>query len=232
MILSLRDPELAARDKRLLARYGIAVLPSPVAVAEPVSFDLSMGTSGDGFIITSQQAAAYLPPHHKDRPVYVVGARSAAAVKARGYNSVIIGTGDGADLAKLMQSRSLEASLCWLRGHSISFDMKEALKDNTNISEVICYQMKQADTLLPEVIGALGNGAVKAVMALSSHQLSHFEQLLHQHDLWQAHKQIDLLALSPAIADLAGSSAWQSIYTARRKRAVSVRALAVCKYRV
>lgn len=232
MILSLRDPELAARDQKLLARYGLTVLPSPVAKAEPVLFDKSICQSADGFVITSQHAAPYLPSEGKDRPVYAVGARSAAAAKARGYHHVIIGAGDGADLATMMQNRSLEPSLCWLRGHSISFDMKTALDDKTKCAEVICYQMTQADTLLPEVVEALGKGAVKAVMALSSQQLSHFEQLLHQHDLWQALKQIDLLALSPAIAEGAGASAWQFIYEARRKRAVSVRALAVCKYRV
>lgn len=232
MILSLRDPELAAREKRLLARYGITVLPSPVARAKAVSFDPSVCASADGFIITSQQAAAYLPADRQDRPVYVVGARSAAAVRAQGYHHIISGTGDGAGLAKLMQEQPFKGRLCWLRGQAISFDMTTALADSIPIVEVICYQMKQADRLLPEVIEALRQGAVKAVMALSSDQLSYFEELLHHHDLWQAHKQIDILAISPAIAALAQKSAWQSIYQARRKRAVSVRALAVCKYRV
>ena len=229
MILSLRDTELAARDKALLACYDLECLPCPVAVAERVAFDKSALEQADGFIITSLHAAVYLPSQHKDRPVYVVGRRSAAAVRAQGYHNIIIGNGDGHALAEMMQPQINKRNLCWLRGQSISFDMKKALKAFASITETICYKMTRVSHLEDRVIKALRLGRVKAVMALSSGQLSYFEELLQQSDLWQAQKQIELLAISPMVAEKAKQSGWQAIYQARRKRAVSVRALALCR---
>ena len=229
MILSLRDPELAARDKALLACYGLDCMACPVAAAEAAAFDQSPLEQAEGFIITSLQAASYLPLDNKDRPVYVTGRRSAAAVKAQGYHNIIIGNGDGHALAEMMRPQIHKRILCWLRGQSVSFDMKNALGDITQIDEAICYKMTRVERLDHKVIKAITEGNVKAVMALSAGQLSYFEALLQQSDLWHSRKQIELLAISPAVADKARQSGWQSVYQARRKRAVSVRALAVCR---
>ena len=229
MILSLRDPELAARDKALLACYGLDCMPCPVAMAEAVAFDQSPLEQAEGFMITSLQAASYLPSQNKDRPVYVTGRRSAAAVKAQGYHNIIIGHGDGHALAEMMRPKVNKRILCWLRGQSISFDMKDALDDIAHIDEAICYKMKRVEHLDNQVIKAVTKGHIKAVMALSAGQLSYFEALLQQSDLWHSRKQIELLAISPAVADKAKQSGWRLVYQARRKRAVSVRALAVCR---
>lgn len=229
MILSLRDPALAARDRALLARYGLDCMACPVAAAEAVVFDQRALKQAEGFIITSLQAASYLPLDNKDRPVYVTGRRSAAAVKAQGYHNVIIGNGDGQALSQMMRPQIHKRILCWLRGQSVSFDMKVALGDISQIDEVICYKMTRVERLDNKVIEVIAQGKVKAVMALSAGQLSYFEALLQQSDLWHSRKQIELLAISPAVADKAKQSGWQSVYQARRKRAVSVRALAVCR---
>lgn len=229
MILSLRDPELAARDKALLACYGLDCMPCPVAVAGAVAFDQSPSEQAEGFIITSLHAASYLPSQNKDKPVFVTGRRSAAAVKAQGYHNIIIGNDDGHALAKMMRPQIKSRVLCWLRGQSISFDIKDALGDIAQIDEVICYKMTRIERLDNKVIEAIEKGNVKAVMALSAGQLSYFEAMLQQSDLWHSRKQIELLAISSAVADKAKQSGWQSVYQARRKRAVSVRALAVCR---
>ena len=232
MILSLREPELAKRDEALCARYGLVCVAAPVAAPKAVLSDSAVADKAQAFIITSQQAAAYLPSQGTDRVVYAVGPRSASAARARGYKTVISGPGNGADLAKMMRGRSLEASLCWLRGEVIAYDIKAALADIVTIDEMICYQMVRADHLPAKVVDLLAMGQIKAVMALSSSQLVYFDELLHDHDLWQARNQIDILALSPTIARQARESGWPYVYQARRMRAVSVRALAVCSYRM
>ena len=231
MILSLRSPELAAKDSLRLASYGLESIAAPVAMPKPVPFDGQICDIADGFIITSQQAAAYLPPDSTDKVVYAVGSSSAIAARAQGYHHVISGGGDGDALAHLMSTLPLDGQLCWLRGQHVSFDIANALGDKADIAQVICYEMVREDSLSPLVIELLSAGKIEAVIALSVGQLRHFEELLRHLNLWQTRTQIELLALSSAIAEAAKESGWQFIYQSRRKRAVSLCALAVCRYR-
>ena len=244
MYLTLRDDKLALKECERLAKRNIPALACPLFQLVKQDINLSAYDKIDAFILTSQKAVHALPAHLTDVPVYVVGRASAAIMRQKGFHNIIAGPDDGKALAQIIKDdfatktvsgknvSGKKASLIWLRGKDISFDMAAALQNAMiQLSSEICYQMKAIDHLPPLVVNALTTGKVTGVMALSKGQLEQFEELLTRQKLWQIHKQLVLFALSDAIADEAHLSQWHKIMTARRKRAVSVRAQVVCYHR-
>lgn len=239
MYLSLRDDKLALKECERLAKHNIPALACPLFQLVKQDIDLSAYDKIDAFILTSQKAAHALPAHLTDVPVYVVGRASAAIIRQKGFHNIIAGPDDGKALAQIIKddfaNKTLSgktASLLWLRGKDISFDMAAALQNSMiQLSSVICYQMQAISHLPPLVTDALASGKITGVMALSKGQLAQFEELLSRQKLWQIHKQLVLFAISDAIADEAHLSQWHKIMTARRKRAVSVRAQVACYHR-
>jgi len=235
MILSLRDSELADIDCNRLLKRGIEAFACPVHEATRKNFDSESLDKVDGFILTSQQAAYALPDERKNRPVYCVGRASALSARARGYHNIHIGTSDGRALADLIIKKQEIKShhLCWLRAAKISFDIKTALETEAmQISQQIVYEMVAQNTLPTNVRQLIGDGQVKAVMALSKAQLGQAQKLFQQHDLWQDIKLCDLFVVSQAVADMAADAGWQSIIVARRKRAISVQAAVICHRKI
>lgn len=236
MILSLRDKALALQDCARLTARGVTAMACPVHVAQAHPYDETQLAKADGFILTSQQAAQALPLTDTSRPVFTVGRASAASAKARGYDRVFFGPSDGAALAKMMHEmmtsdeRFQAKKLCWLRAPKISFDIRSALIEKGHqIEQQTVYQMVPASQVPDEVISAFDKGAVSGIMGLSKSQLSQAQILFDHHHL--AARSCDLFAVSEAVAEFARQNGWSSVFTSRRKRAISVQACVIARDR-
>ena len=227
MYLSLRDIESVEEDRRLLARYGISLLPCPM---QDVSYrphaELRLGGAG-GILLTSPKAALALPPSDAiARPVFCVGWRTAALAREKGYRDVWAGPDNAAALAEAMTQRPVPNHILWLRGDRVSFDFAAALVGICQIEAQIAYELKAREQLPEAVMAAHAAGQIKGVMGLSQAQVEIFDRLLDAAHLAKWREDKPLFVISHRVAEAAHN--WTNIVISRRKRPVSVRAAIAC----
>ena len=227
MYLSLRDIESAEEDRRLLARYGISLLPCPMQdVTYRPHAELRLKDAG-GILLTSPKAALALPPSDAHaRPVFCVGRRTAALAREKGYRDVWAGPDNAAALAEAMRQRPVPNHILWLRGDRVSFDFASALAGVCQIEAQTAYELKTRAHLPEAILAAFAAGRIKGVMGLSQAQVEIFDRLLDAAPLAKWREDIPLFVISHRVAEAAHN--WTNIVISRRKRPVSVRAAIAC----
>lgn len=227
MFLSLRDKEFAEEDRRILARYGVSLLPCPMQEVRYRPLTAHGLRDAGGILLTSPKAALALPlVDESARPVFCVGRRTAALARSKGYQEVWAGPDNAAALAEAMKQKSLPRRILWLRGNSVSFDFASALAGTCHIDTQIGYDLEAKDHLPEDVLAAFAAGHIKGVMGLSQGQIEIFDRLIEAAHLTKWRTDIPLFVISHRVAEAAHK--WANIVISRRKRPVSVRAAIAC----
>ncbi|MBS0247155.1 MAG: uroporphyrinogen-III synthase [Proteobacteria bacterium] len=171
-IVLTRPHKDSERTAALLRAHGHDVLIAPLLRIEtlPVKLDQCYGA----VIVTSANAAAALADHPACAtltalPVFAVGQRSGAAVRAAGFSDIHVAGGDIDDLTRLIaeQRPDEKAPLLYLAGEDRSGDLVGDLAVHGIAVELAVIYRAVPQPFPAELTAALTSGAVDAVMHFS-----------------------------------------------------------------
>jgi uroporphyrinogen-III synthase len=164
-LLVTRPESDGERTATALRQRGHVVVTAPLLRIEPI-LDAPLDEQRWGAIlITSANAAAAIALHKRknallDIPVFAVGDRSAAAMRASGFAKVVSAGGAVADLMRVAVGRlKPEAPLLYLAGEDRAGDLAGALRGKGFIVQtVVLYRAVTAAILPQETAEALAKG--------------------------------------------------------------------------
>jgi uroporphyrinogen-III synthase len=173
LLLTRPEPD-AERTALALRARGHAVLAAPLLQIEPIQVALDDPPCA-ALLMTSASAARTMAAHPDlprllSRPVFVVGAHTAATARNAGFADVISADGDARDLARLVAGRfaGSGAKLLYLRGRQIAGDLAGALaRDGLDVDSVAIYQANAVQQFPAQAEAALRAGAIDGVLHYS-----------------------------------------------------------------
>jgi uroporphyrinogen-III synthase len=221
MIITTRPLDDALTDARELAESGVTCLAAPMMSIRPVSIDLDhlfKTEPADAVAVTSRHAVGPVAQTAwASKPVFCVGKGTAQLARDAGIETVVEGPGDGDGLAGLIAA-SPHKTVFWPSAVDVGFDLAKPLsKAGITVSRHAVYQAEETEDLPGDVMTALRQGKIIAVMVHSGRAGAHFAGLLHRHDLKRAMSGITIIAVSSRVAGLCGDG-WHKIIIADAPR--------------
>ncbi|MEL6208521.1 MAG: uroporphyrinogen-III synthase, partial [Pseudomonadota bacterium] len=168
-------------------------VPVPSPEAEALVF-----TSANAVAAAASQDWA-LPP----LPVYAVGARTAAAARAAGHDTVIDGGGEAASLLDVLTAAP-ERTFCHLRGHHVARDLAAPLAAAGKRLMALTVYDAVAVPLYPRPMGALAEGRARTIGLWSPRAAALFAEILAAHPDWPRHPLTAVTISARAAAALTG----------------------------
>lgn len=174
MRVVLTRPEAdAQRTMESLRARGHEVLSAPLMRIEPLAADLGAGPF-TAILITSANGARAAAAHPQRgelvaHPLFAVGARSAEAARAAGFQDVTSAEGDAEDLTKLLVQRfaGSNASFLYLAGEERSVDLAGELAAQGLRTQTVIVYRAVALPFPDDLVEALRANAVDAVLHFS-----------------------------------------------------------------
>jgi len=181
-VLITRTNPGASRLAEKLQAIGVSSMICPMLEVESIGGKAEMGEDIVGFILTSAAAIIGLPTPDDVgvRPIYCVGAATAAQAKQAGYQNNIQGSGNGRNLARqvLKTNKNQSGVLLWCRGEIADEAMGKALrKKGIKVQQHRCYRTKALQNLPVPVAASLEAGQFNAVIFQSRQGADSFRKL-------------------------------------------------------
>jgi uroporphyrinogen-III synthase len=173
LLLTRPEPE-AERTALALGARGHAVLVAPLLQIEPI--EVALGAHPCAALLMTSASAARMLAVHPDlpgllgRPVFAVGAHTAAMARGAGFADVISANGDARDLARLVarQFAGARTRLLYLRGRQTAADLAGTLARNgLDVDSVAVYEANAVQQFPAQAEEALRNGAIDGVLHFS-----------------------------------------------------------------
>lgn len=201
-VLVTRTRNDAERTAERLAALGHGTLIAPVLRIVPTG-DPAPSASYDAVIVTSAHAAEALPSlAEKTVPVFVVGERTADAVRAVGFASVATAEGDAVSLSKLIR-KNLQppCTLLHVTGRHHKEEPAASLSAaGFRVQTWEVYEAKAAGSLPEDAVEVLRGGKIGAVLHYSRRSADLFVRLAGQAGLDAVILQCPHLCLSADVA--------------------------------
>ncbi len=160
----------------------------------------------DGIAVTSANAVRAANNLEKlstllSIPAFAVGARTAEALKAAGFEQVTYSQGDVSDLARLLTERVKPGSrLLHLAGEHRAQAFSALLAPKIEVATCVLYRMRAAASLSSETIEAIAQGNIDAVLHYSPRSAAMFVTLMERAGLTGKLSGLRHLCLSEAVA--------------------------------
>ena len=216
LALTTRPLADGLNDVAVLAERNIMCLPAPMLTIKPLTPDLSELENVEAIVLTSRHAAKLLKGKiAANIPCYVVGTSTARVAKESGFQNIIVGGGDGKTLVDRISQDELRAVL-WVAAVDTGFNIQGALRQKgiTTFTTQI-YKAEKVHTLPPDVIAALDEGKVRAVLIHSGRAAIQLSHLLDKNGYNRQKQQIAIIAISSRAAEVCGQG-WQNIIIAKQ----------------
>ncbi len=210
-ILVTRPEPDAAIQAELLEKRGHSVVVSPlleVEICTPAHFDIA---STAAIIATSSNALRAIANHPDlaaltNKPIFVVGRKTAEAARALGFQSVITGPAAVTDLVPLIvekiPSSSQSAHLLYIAPEQPAFDLTRALESaGLSINHQVVYRTSPATNLTATAQRAILESDVDAAIMMSARTAATFVALVMANSLQRQASKIVFLCLSEAVAE-------------------------------
>lgn len=135
-------------------------------------------------------------------PVFAVGARTAEAVTAAGFEKVTYSTGDATELAKIIrQSLPSGTHILHLSGEHRAQEFSALLSPaNIEVMALVLYRMRAAANFSPTAVSALKDGRIEAVLHYSPRTAAVFVTLMQRAGLAGKIRDLRHFCLSEAVA--------------------------------
>ena len=173
LLLTRPEPD-AERTALTLRAGGHSVLTAPLLQIKPIK--VAFGEHAFAALLMTSASAARMMAVHPDlpglrrRPVFVVGAHTAAMAKSAGFADVTSANGDAGDLARLVARRfaGSGARLLYLRGRETAGDLAGALiREGLDVESIAIYQANRVERFPAPAEEALRAGAIDGVLHFS-----------------------------------------------------------------
>lgn len=178
VLVTRPSPDIDRTADALRAR-GFAALLAPMLRFEPVPLPADLGDEFGALIVTSANALRAVAPQLegsslKKRPLFVVGAQTAAVARDAGFAKVISADRDAAALRELVadgvKQRTFRKrdTLLYLAAADVSRDLAGELTAlGFEVLTQTVYRMAQVATLPPEICDAFAAHGIDAVLHYS-----------------------------------------------------------------
>ena len=216
LALTTRPLADGLHDAALLAKRNIICLPAPMLEINPLVFDLSDLKKAEAIVLTSRHAAKLLKGKiDPNIPCYAVGASTARAAQESGFKNIINGGGDGKTLVDRINQDRFQ-SVLWAAAVDTGFNIADALaqKGITTYTTPV-YKADKVDGLPPDVLEALDEDRVRAVLIHSGRAAIQLSHLLDKNGYNRQKQQITVVAISSRAAEVCGKG-WQNILIAKQ----------------
>ncbi len=164
LLVTRPEPD-AERTAAALRRHGHSVVTAPLVRIELIADAVIDDRPWAAILVTSANAAAAIAMHERKRalldvPVFAVGNRSAAAMRAAGFADVVSAGGAAADLARRVGGRLKPgACLLYLAGEDRAGDLAGDLRAQGFVVQTAnVYRAVVATTLPQDATDALAGG--------------------------------------------------------------------------
>jgi uroporphyrinogen-III synthase len=184
----------------------------------PISNEKIKIKNHDALIVTSKNALYSLEISAQDidktKPLFTVGSETARLAKTLGYSSVFDAKGDVNKLEDLIQRPQFKdiTNMIYLRGQTISRPLSISEKQ---ISEHIVYQAKPVATFSDELLSALDNSKLDAVLFFSLRTADTFLNLINKYERTHTLRQISALCISNKLLSCIDESQWHDVRIAK-----------------
>ncbi len=186
LVLLTRPSDEAARSAERLQAMGHAAVLSPVIEIEPIEAAWPQGVI-DAVIATSARAFECLdlapdwpvPEARRLFPLFVVGAKTAAAARARGFDGPQQITLDAKALSRVIIDRFVESiRILYLAGSNRKSDLESACAEAGLVLDVLeTYAAHTATKLSDDAVRQVAAGEVGAVLHFSRRSAEIFLRL-------------------------------------------------------
>lgn len=206
-VLLTRSAANNAATAKRLRRHGFIPVSLPLSRIADTGAPIGAGPF-DAIIVTSAAAGHILAgraahPLDPATPVFTVGERSAAAMRAAGFSSVTPSGGAAAALAGSLIDRFAgeAARVCYLAGKERAFDVHSALKETRiRLDLVELYSVERLDPGRPALENALQAAAGGAQLHYSPASVRAFFALVGRYGLDPLVQSIEMVAISEPTA--------------------------------
>lgn len=223
----LDESEALAENLRALS-HSCLIEPmltvAPVAGATPDLADVQ------AVLLTSANGARALAAHPvaRDLPILTVGASTAEAARAAGFDNVESAGGDVVMLADLVRRRlrPQDGMLLHVAGTAVAGDLAGDLnRDGFALRRSVLYRADTASALSPACIDALKAGTLDGALFFSPRSAATFVELVRTAGLDTCLSRLAMYALSPAVARAAAMCHWGATFVAERPEKSALLAL-------
>jgi uroporphyrinogen-III synthase len=201
-VLVTRAAADAQRTAARLQEFGHEALIAPVTVIVPTEADPPVGP-WDAVILTSAHAAPMLSRlRDRERPLFAVGGRTAAAAAAAGYGTVCEAGGDALAVAALVATRlSLPATLLHpTTAHRKAEPGRSLASAGFRLLVWECYEARPVAQTPAPAVEALRARHLDAALHFSRRSAELFIGLAEREDLIPLLRSIPHLCLSADVA--------------------------------
>ena len=140
-------------------------------------------------------------------PIFTVGPGSGDMAAELGFDRIIPGPASARELVQVVATRGEPSGrpLLVLTGDRQAFDMKSALAAcGFSVGQKTVYRTAAAEALEPQVVKAIGSGAIDGVILMSPYSAEVFATLTAEAGITEAARHLHYFCLSPAVAKRLG----------------------------
>lgn len=220
LVLVTRPRSQSLATARTLHALGHRVIIDPMLVIRSVPREPIDADGVAAVVLTSRHGAGGLDPALAGLPVFAVGRATAAAARARGFEDVRIGPGDGKALARMLvgQIAPSDGTIMHVCGEEIRPGLKETLVEaGLAYQRCVVYRASPACSLSTRTVSALREGTLGAVLLFSPRTAANFRELVEQADLDRYLRPVAAVCLSEAVAEEVRGLDWRDVRVAAER---------------
>jgi uroporphyrinogen-III synthase len=217
LIIITRPLDHGLETAQRVRSLGFTPLPDPVLVIRRQEWTAPDWTAFTALLITSGNALAALIGRDvpKDKPLFVVGEKTAAAAKAAGFQKIVGVAEKSADLPNLIPQALPKGLLLHLTSEDAHTGFQKELETaGYPITQLIVYKAWPVEELSAATRQALLENRVEGALFYSARSATVFLHLLTRHGLEWATQHMQAFCLSQAVADAASAATWKKIHIA------------------
>ena len=138
----------------------------------------------------------------RNHPVYAVGRNTAETARSEGFTNVQTAAGNAEELGEMLSQlpERVLISAFYIRAEDISRDLRQIVaKNGVSLQEFIGYKANPVEKLSLDLLKALDNREIYAVLLFSNRGARVFAELIEQYDRPVRFKTIKALCISDSV---------------------------------
>ena len=168
-------------------------------------------------IISSKNGVRVFANKYDERDIclYVIGEGSAEEAYKQGFNNVIIGGKDAADLCKKIKSElgTNSGKFLYISAVDQSYDITSELRDyGYNIEKLVLYEVIAKSNLDEGLLNNIEDGIIDCVLFFSPRSAAIFSSLIKKAGKGDIVKEVRAFCISRSIAKKANELKWKMVY--------------------